>query len=64
VSPDLAHEIDPIIRRLGWKWTIALNIVLCAGAPFYPPTFLYIIGGLSIFCALWNIRILSCKKRH
>jgi hypothetical protein len=57
ITPDLRWERNPIIRRLGWRWTLVLNVIACMIAPFFP-TFAFVLSGFSILAALWNLRIL------
>jgi hypothetical protein len=35
-TPNLVLEANPIARKLGWKWGIAVNLALCAGFALYP----------------------------
>ena len=35
-TPNLALEANPIARRLGWKWGLPLNAVLCAFFAAWP----------------------------
>jgi hypothetical protein len=36
ITPDLRWERNPLIRRLGWRWTLVLNVIACSIAPFFP----------------------------
>jgi hypothetical protein len=35
-TPNLVLEGNPIAKKLGWKWGIPLNLVLCVGLAFWP----------------------------
>ncbi len=35
-TPNLVLEGNPIAKKLGWKWGIPLNLVLCVGFAFWP----------------------------
>lgn len=35
-TPDLAMEGNPLVKKLGWKRSILLNVVLCVLIPLYP----------------------------
>lgn len=37
-TPNLVLEGNPIAKRLGWRWGIALNVVVCLGMAFWPLT--------------------------
>ena len=53
VTPDLRHESNPVFRRVGWKWGVVLNILLCfAAATSLNAT--VIIAVASILTALTN----------
>ena len=35
-TPNLVLEGNPIAKRLGWRWGIPLNVVICFGLAFWP----------------------------
>ena len=35
-TPNLVLEANPIARRLGWRWGLVVNAVLCGAMAFYP----------------------------
>jgi hypothetical protein len=35
-TPRLILEANPIARRLGWRWGIVLNVLICFGFAFWP----------------------------
>jgi hypothetical protein len=35
-TPNMVLEGNPIAKKLGWKWGIPLNLVLCAGFALWP----------------------------
>jgi hypothetical protein len=35
-TPNLELEANPIAKRLGWKWGIAFNLLLCLAAAHWP----------------------------
>ena len=35
-TPTLMLEANPIARRLGWKWGLVMNLVLCGFVAFFP----------------------------
>ena len=35
-TPNMLLEGNPIARRLGWKWGVAINLALCFGFAFWP----------------------------
>ncbi len=35
-TPNLVLEGNPIAKKLGWKWGISINLVLCFGLAFWP----------------------------
>ncbi len=62
ITPDLRYELNPLIRRLGWRKTIWLNVLalLLAGICFQ---FAICLGALSLLACLWNCFILRHFKR-
>lgn len=60
ISPNLKHEINPIVRMMGWKWTIVANVAACVLCMTSRPFFYGVI--FFSFCAIvWNLRILFKK---
>jgi hypothetical protein len=35
-TPRLLLEANPIVRRLGWRWSLLVNVGACAGFAFWP----------------------------
>jgi len=35
-TPNLILEANPIVRKLGWRWSILLNVAVCAGFAVWP----------------------------
>ena len=35
-TPNMVLEGNPLAKRLGWRWGIPLNVVLCIGFAFWP----------------------------
>jgi hypothetical protein len=35
-TPSLVMEGNPLVKRLGWRWSIFFNLALCGGIAFYP----------------------------
>lgn len=58
ITPDLKAELNPIVRWLGWRWNIIVNITLCAVTLFLPWQFLMAGCLVSAAVIVWNIRIL------
>ncbi len=54
-TPNLALEANPIARRLGWKWGIPFNLLLCVGAAHWPLAGL-IITTTSLLVAARNFK--------
>jgi hypothetical protein len=53
VTPDLKREWNPVIRWLGWRWSILANIIACwIFSAARVPSLLIIIG--SVLVAAWN----------
>lgn len=54
VSPDLRKELNPVIRFLGWRWTILLNIALM---PLFADSrsATLIVALASLAAAGWNL---------
>src|ERR1022692_2612473 len=35
-TPNMVLEGNPLAKKLGWKWGIPLNLVMCFGFAFWP----------------------------
>ena len=35
-TPNMVLEGNPLAKKLGWKWGIAVNLLLCGGFAFWP----------------------------
>lgn len=64
ITPDLKAELNPIVRWLGWRWNVIVNIVLCAITSLLPWQFLMAGCLVSAVVIVWNIRILWLTKKH
>jgi hypothetical protein len=58
ITPDLRYEMNPLYRRLGWRWTIILNVFACLVAMRWSTLF-WAICGMSVLAIVWNVRILT-----
>jgi len=54
-TPNLVLEGNPIAKKLGWRWGIALNIALCFGFAFWPLPAI-IISTTSVMVAARNFQ--------
>jgi hypothetical protein len=54
-TPNLVLEGNPIAKKLGWKWGIAVNFALCAGIAFWPISAIA-IGTTSVLVAARNFQ--------
>src|ERR1700748_841448 len=54
-TPNLVLEGNPIAKKLGWRWGILLNLVLCAGMAFSPVTAIAVCT-LSLLVAARNFQ--------
>jgi hypothetical protein len=54
-TPNLVLEGNPIAKKLGWKWGIALNLVLCFGLAFWPLPAI-VISTTSVLVAARNFQ--------
>lgn len=64
ITPDLKAELNPIVRWLGWRWNISVNIILCAITPLLHWQFLLAGCLVSAVVIVWNIRILWLTRKH
>ncbi len=54
-TPNLALEANPLAKRLGWKWGIAFNLLLCLAAAHWPLAGL-IVTTTSLLVAARNFK--------
>jgi hypothetical protein len=54
-TPNLTLEANPLARRLGWRWGMVVNIVVCALAAFWPLPAIVIIT-TSLLVAARNLQ--------
>jgi hypothetical protein len=54
-TPNLVLEGNPIAKKLGWRWGIALNLVLCFGLAFWPLPAI-VISTTSVLVAARNFQ--------
>jgi len=54
-TPNLALEANPIARRLGWRWGLAFNLLLCLAAAHWPFAGLIIVT-TSVLVAARNFK--------
>lgn len=54
-TPTLALEANPLAKRLGWKWGIAFNLLLCGAAAHWPLAGLIIVT-TSLLVAARNFK--------
>ena len=54
-TPNLVLEGNPIAKKLGWKWGISLNLVLCVGLAFWPLPAI-VISTTSVLVAARNFQ--------
>ena len=67
VTPTLEEELNPIVKRTGWKWWILLNIVVCAIFAFWfnPSLMLSVMGVLAAshnINQLWVVHMTKGQK--
>ena len=63
-TPNLALEANPIARRLGWKWGVVLNLVICVLLAQHPVAAIILITCSSLIAArnfqsAWAMRALG-----
>ncbi len=56
VSPKLERELNPLIRWLGWRWTIAANIAFSLALPLAGTGPVLVAFTLSLLATAWNLR--------
>ncbi len=55
-TPNLLLEANPLARKLGWKWGIPLNVLLCGTFAFFPLPAV-IIATTSVLVAARNFQL-------
>lgn len=60
-TPNLVLEANPVARRLGWKWGILVNLVLCIAFAFWPLPAI-IIATTSVLVAARNFQVAWLMK--
>ena len=55
-TPNLVLEGNPIAKKLGWKWGILLNVVLCAGFAMSPLPAI-VVSTTSVLVAARNFQL-------
>jgi hypothetical protein len=66
-TPNLRLEANPLARRLGWKWGILLNVVICAAVARWPMvTIMFTTTSLLVaarnFQSAWLMRSLGEER--
>ena len=54
-TPNMVLEGNPIAKKLGWRWGIPLNLVLCLGFAFWPLPAI-VISTMSLLVAARNFQ--------
>jgi hypothetical protein len=54
-TPNLALEGNPIAKKLGWKWGVLLNIVICLALPVWPLSAI-VVATASVLVAARNFQ--------
>jgi len=54
-TPNLVLEGNPIAKKLGWKWGLVVNAVICAGLPRWPVPAI-IVSTASVLVAARNFQ--------
>ena len=54
-TPNLALEGNPIAKKLGWKWGVLLNIVICLALPLWPLSAI-VVATASVLVAARNFQ--------
>ncbi len=57
IHPKMGREINPIYRRLGWRWTIIINLAIVAFAYRWQP-FYWACVVVTALVTMWNVSIL------
>lgn len=63
-TPHLLLEANPLAKKLGWRWGLLLNAVLCFVFAFWPlPTLIIVTSSLLVasrnFQSAWLMRIMG-----
>ena len=54
-TPNLVLEANPLVRKLGWRWSIAVNLVFCASMAAWPVPVI-IVSTASVLVAARNFQ--------
>ena len=54
-TPNLALEGNPLAKKLGWKWGVLLNIVICLVLPMWPLSAI-VVATASVLVAARNFQ--------
>jgi hypothetical protein len=54
-TPNLVLEGNPLAKKLGWKWGLSVNLVLCIGLAFWPLPAI-VISTTSVLVAARNFQ--------
>ena len=54
-TPNLVLEGNPFVKRLGWKWSIPLNVAVCLGFAVWPLTAV-VLSTTSVLVAARNFQ--------
>ncbi len=58
ITPDLSHELNPVVRKLGWRRNIILNFFLCVLCALVGSWLLVVFTLITLVAIVWNARIL------
>ncbi|HEX5399779.1 MAG TPA: hypothetical protein VFY06_12115 [Verrucomicrobiae bacterium] len=63
-TPNLALEGNPIAKKLGWKWGVPVNIVICLALPLWPLSAIVVATASALvaarnFQSAWLMRSLG-----
>lgn len=66
-TPNLMLEANPIARRLGWKWGVVVNLVVCFSVALYPlPAVVVVTTSLLVaarnFKTAWLMRTMGEER--
>lgn len=53
-DPRLQRELNPVVRLLGWRKSVVLNLLLFIAYPFLPPKFVLVLILMSLAATIWN----------
>ena len=54
-TPNLALEGNPLAKKLGWKWGVPLNFVICLALPLWPLSAI-VVSTASVLVAARNFQ--------